>query len=129
MSSSKVKSHSYNKNILTFINNFTRKTYIYLLKEKYEAFCKFKEFKILVEKQYRYDKQWETREINLWTQKGFVCIKTNATCLVHWTWYLSIATYFQKHTFKHTIYIKLYSNGNIIVIFLYVDGLILIVNY
>lgn len=74
-------------------------------------------------------KQWETREINLWTQKGFVCIKTNATCLVHWTWYLSIATCFQKHTFKHTIYIKLYSNGSIIVIFLYVDGLIFIVNY
>ena len=36
---------------LTFIDDFSRKTWIYFLKEKLEAFNKFKEFKSMVEKQ------------------------------------------------------------------------------
>ena len=48
---SEVRSLGHNRYILTFIYNFTRKTWIYLLKEKYEAFNKFKEFKVLVERQ------------------------------------------------------------------------------
>ena len=36
---------------LTFIDDFSRKTWIYFLKQKSEAFEKFKEFKTLVEKQ------------------------------------------------------------------------------
>ena len=47
----KVKSLGYNKYILTFIDDFTRKTWIYLLEEEFEAFSKFKEFKVLVERQ------------------------------------------------------------------------------
>ena len=35
---------------LTFIDDFTRKTWIYLLKTKDEAFEYFKEFKAMVEK-------------------------------------------------------------------------------
>ena len=33
----------------TFIDYFSRKTWIYFLKEKYEVFNKFQEFKALVE--------------------------------------------------------------------------------
>jgi len=40
-----------NKNILTFTCDFSEKTWVYLLKEKEEVFNKFREFKILVEKQ------------------------------------------------------------------------------
>ena len=36
---------------LTFIDDFSRKTWIYFLKQKSETFEKFKEFKTLVEKQ------------------------------------------------------------------------------
>ena len=32
-----------------FIDDFTRKTWIYLMKNKYEVFSKFKEFKALIE--------------------------------------------------------------------------------
>ena len=46
----KVRFLGHNKYILTFIDDFTTKTWIYLLKEKYEAFKKFKEFKVLVER-------------------------------------------------------------------------------
>lgn len=35
---------------LTFIDDFSRKTWIYFLKEKSDAFYKFKEFKSMVEK-------------------------------------------------------------------------------
>jgi hypothetical protein len=35
---------------LSFIDDYSRKTWIYLLKEKNEVFGKFKEFKALVEK-------------------------------------------------------------------------------
>jgi len=34
---------------LTFINDFSRKIWVYFLKKKYENFAKFKEFKALVE--------------------------------------------------------------------------------
>jgi hypothetical protein len=34
---------------LTFINNFSRKTHVYILKAKGEAFQKFKQYKALVE--------------------------------------------------------------------------------
>ena len=46
-----VRSLGHNNYILTFIDDLTRKTWIYLLKEKYEAFNKFKEFKVLVKRQ------------------------------------------------------------------------------
>jgi hypothetical protein len=36
---------------LTFIDDYSRKTWVYFLKHKYETFDKFKEFKALVEKQ------------------------------------------------------------------------------
>ena len=41
----------HNKYILTFIDDFARKTQIYFLKENFDAFNKFKEFKVLVERQ------------------------------------------------------------------------------
>ena len=37
--------------ILTFGDDFSRKTWVYFLREKSEAFAKFKEFKTLIEKQ------------------------------------------------------------------------------
>ena len=37
-----------NKYILIFIDDYSDKTWIYLMKEKIEVFSKFKEFKILV---------------------------------------------------------------------------------
>ena len=43
------KNLSHNKYILTFIDYFTRKNWIYLLEEKFKAFNKFKEFTILVD--------------------------------------------------------------------------------
>jgi hypothetical protein len=36
---------------LTFIDDYSRKTWVYFLKHKSETFEKFKEFKVLVEKQ------------------------------------------------------------------------------
>ena len=45
-----VRSLGHNKYILTFIDDFIRKAWFYLLKEK-QAFNKFKEFKVLVERQ------------------------------------------------------------------------------
>ena len=36
---------------LTFIDDFSRKTWIYFLRHKSETFSKFKEFKALIEKQ------------------------------------------------------------------------------
>jgi len=36
---------------ITFINNYSRFTYVYLLRTKDEAFKKFKEFKKMVENQ------------------------------------------------------------------------------
>jgi len=36
---------------MTFIDDFTRKTWIYFLKHKSDAFCCFQQFKSLVEKQ------------------------------------------------------------------------------
>ena len=36
-------------NIITFIDDFSRKTWIYFLKAKNEVFEKFKEFKALIE--------------------------------------------------------------------------------
>ena len=36
---------------LTFIDDFSRKTWVYFLKYKFETFSKFKEFKAFVEKQ------------------------------------------------------------------------------
>ena len=47
----KVRSLGHNKYILTSIDDFTRKFWIYLLKEKSKVFNKFKEFKVLVERQ------------------------------------------------------------------------------
>ena len=46
-----VRSLGHNKYILKFIDDFTRKTWIYLLKENFKAFNKFKEFKVLIERQ------------------------------------------------------------------------------
>jgi hypothetical protein len=39
-----------NRYFKTFIDDFSRKTWVYLLKEKSEAFLIFKKFKIFVEK-------------------------------------------------------------------------------
>ena len=47
----RVRSLGHNKYILTFIDDCIRKTWIYLLKQKSKAFNKFKEFKVLVERQ------------------------------------------------------------------------------
>ena len=49
--SDEVRSLGHNKYILTFIDDFTKKSWIYLLKEKYKAFNKFKEFKVVVKRQ------------------------------------------------------------------------------
>ena len=43
-----------NTYFLTFIDDFTRKTWIYILKHKYDAFGCFQQFKSLVEKQSGY---------------------------------------------------------------------------
>ena len=40
-----------NKYVLTFIDDYTRKTWVYFLKQKSEVFEKFYHFKALVEKQ------------------------------------------------------------------------------
>jgi transposase InsO family protein len=45
----KTTSHSGAQYFLTFINDFSRKTHVYLLKAKGEAFEKFKQYKALVE--------------------------------------------------------------------------------
>jgi transposase InsO family protein len=42
-------SHGGAQYFLTFIDNFSRKTHVYLLKAKGEAFEKFKQYKALVE--------------------------------------------------------------------------------
>jgi transposase InsO family protein len=34
---------------VSFIYDYSRKTWVYFLKSKYEVFCKFKEFKALIE--------------------------------------------------------------------------------
>lgn len=39
------------KYYVTFIDDFSRKTYIYFMKNKDEVFSRFKEFKVLVENQ------------------------------------------------------------------------------
>ena len=36
---------------LTFIDDYSRKTWVYFLMKKYETFSKFEEFKAMVEKQ------------------------------------------------------------------------------
>ena len=66
-----VRSLGHNKYILIFINDFTRKTWIYLLKENFQAFNKFKEFKVLIERQsgcnikiLRYDRERESPPMN-----------------------------------------------------------------
>ncbi len=45
----KITSHGGARYFLTFIDNFSRKTHVYLLKVKGEAFEKFKQYKALVE--------------------------------------------------------------------------------
>ena len=48
MSTLSLTSHEY---YVTFIDDFSRKTWIYFLKTKGEVFARFKEFKALVENQ------------------------------------------------------------------------------
>ena len=48
-----VPSHGGSLYYVTFIDNFSRNTLLYLLKKKLEFFSKFKEFKFLVENQIR----------------------------------------------------------------------------
>ena len=43
-----------NKYLLTFTDDFSRKTWVYFLKNKYEVFEIFKKFKIFVEKKSGY---------------------------------------------------------------------------
>ena len=43
-----------NKYFLIFVDDFSRKTWIYFLKEKFKVFSAFKKFKVLVEKQSGY---------------------------------------------------------------------------
>jgi transposase InsO family protein len=45
----KTTSHSGARYVLTFIDDFSRKTHVYLLKAKGEAFEKIKQYKALVE--------------------------------------------------------------------------------
>jgi hypothetical protein len=45
----KTTSHGGAQYFLTFIDDFSRKTHVYLLKAKGEAFEKFKQYKVLVE--------------------------------------------------------------------------------
>ncbi len=47
----KTTSHGGARYFVTFINDFLRKTHVYLLKAKGEVFDKFKEYKALVENQ------------------------------------------------------------------------------
>ncbi len=47
----KTTSHGGARYFVTFINNFSRKTHVYLLKVKGEVFDKFKEYKALVKNQ------------------------------------------------------------------------------
>ncbi|KAL5799496.1 hypothetical protein ACOSQ3_032574 [Xanthoceras sorbifolium] len=47
-------SNGHNQYFLTFIDNYSRKTWVYLLKKKSEVFGYFKDFKTLVEKQSGY---------------------------------------------------------------------------
>jgi hypothetical protein len=42
------------KHFLTFIHDFSRKTWIYFLKHKYDTLCCFHQFKELVEKKSGY---------------------------------------------------------------------------
>ncbi len=42
------------EHFLTFIDNFSRKTHVYLLKAKGEAFEKFKQYNLLVENEIRH---------------------------------------------------------------------------
>jgi hypothetical protein len=44
------KSFSEKRYFITFIDDYTRRTWVYFLKEKSEAFEVFKKFKVLVEK-------------------------------------------------------------------------------
>ena len=61
MSSSSLSGYVY---YISFIDNFSRKTWIYFLKEKSEVFNKFKEYKSLVENQ-------KDRKIKiLWSDNG-----------------------------------------------------------
>ena len=46
-----IPSFAGNKYVLTFIDDYTRKTWVYMLKQKSEVFEKFRHFKTLVEKQ------------------------------------------------------------------------------
>ena len=46
MSSSSLSGYVY---YVSFIDDFSRKTWIYFMKKKYEVFSKFKEFKSLIE--------------------------------------------------------------------------------
>ena len=46
-----VESIGHKRYFVLFVNDYTRKIWIYFLREKSEAFNKFKEFKALVEKQ------------------------------------------------------------------------------
>ncbi|GMP36892.1 hypothetical protein CsSME_00008847 [Camellia sinensis var. sinensis] len=50
----KPMSNGQNRYFLTFIDDYSRKTWVYFLKRKSEAFSIFKEFKAFVEKQSRY---------------------------------------------------------------------------
>ena len=47
MSSNSLSGYAY---YVSFIDDFSRKTWIYFMKNKYEVFSKFKEFKALIEK-------------------------------------------------------------------------------
>ncbi|KAL5831682.1 hypothetical protein ACOSQ4_017036 [Xanthoceras sorbifolium] len=51
MGSSRVPSHGGGRYMLTFIDDYSRKVWIYILKHKDEVYVKFKQWKVLIEKQ------------------------------------------------------------------------------
>ena len=63
-----------NKYVLTFIDDYTRKTWVYFLNQKSEVFKKFRHFKMLVEKQSgHYIKVLRTDRGGEYISKEFLC--------------------------------------------------------
>eukprot|EP00253_Pinus_taeda_P027111 PITA_27111 len=69
-----IPSFSGNRYVLTFIDDYTRKTWVYMLKQKSEVFEKFCHFKTLAEKQCgHYIKMLKTDRGGEYISKEFLC--------------------------------------------------------
>ena len=72
-----------NRYVLTFIDDYTRKTWVYMLKQKSEVFEKFHHFKTLVEKQCgRYIKVLRTDRGGEHISQDFLRIHLSKTVLL-----------------------------------------------